>query len=204
MNKPVAQVVDTILPTRRSKIAFLIDINLVVAVNRRHQHICPDIKFTPIYEQWVVNILLHNTSSPSTHGRIFYYLFDLVKVARDLDTSAPISVLTWLDDPNVPGWLRRCVELGLFSFARGVFDDFGTLLGRDLVIFFVLLELLLRCVLDPLLALGLGIFDFLLHPVVVVLEALELGVVHAVFDVESHGQVVPNRLVSRLIVALHV
>ena len=114
-------------------------------------------------------------------------MFDLAELARDLDASAPVGVLARLDDPNVSGGLRRCVELRLLCFGRGVFDDFGTLLGRWLVIFFVLLELLLRRVLDSLLALGLCIFDLLLRPVVVVLEALELGVVHTVFDVESHG-----------------
>ena len=74
---------------------------LEVAVDARSQRVCSNIELPPIVEQWIVNILLDNTSSLACPCAFNNDRFDLAKFFCDLNALATVGILTRFDDPHV-------------------------------------------------------------------------------------------------------
>ena len=50
-----------------------------------------------------MDVLLHNAGPSPTRRRVFYDVPDFIEVFSDLDTMAPVRVLSRFDDPDVLG-----------------------------------------------------------------------------------------------------
>lgn len=59
----VLEAAEYVLATSCSKVTLLVDVNLHVAVHSSAEDVSTNVKFSPVDQKWVVNILLHDTSS---------------------------------------------------------------------------------------------------------------------------------------------
>lgn len=64
----VLEAAEYVLAARCTKIPFLIDVYFHVAVYSRAEDVCTNIKFPTMYQQWIVNVFLHNARPPSICG----------------------------------------------------------------------------------------------------------------------------------------
>ena len=153
-----------------------------------------------------MDVLLNNASPTTRRGTVLYNTLDFFEIFGYLDSMAAISVLTWLDNPNISGRQWRSVISGLFGFL--VLLLIFTLLRAILRTLVIIVFALLRFLFSSFLLFGLHQsffrFDVLLALVVELLEFLELWVREAGLDVESDWQIVKNVLLHGLIVVFHV
>lgn len=64
VNKFVVQVVNIKLITAGSDIAFFIDVNFHPSTNGGNHCVCSNVKLTSMDQKWIVNVSLHDASSP--------------------------------------------------------------------------------------------------------------------------------------------
>lgn len=104
MNKLVIQVVDVILLTTSSNVTILIEVTFQMTIDWSQHSITPEVKFSLMYEQRIINVFLNDKSSIFGQWVIrcsLYDLLDLIHVGRHIDSIPSISVLSRFDDPYI-------------------------------------------------------------------------------------------------------
>ena len=121
MNVPIWDVLEGELSAACPEVALSVPVTLKVAANGAHHGEAPDVKLPILVEQWFFNILLdYVTSFEAIHICIANQVFDLIKVFRHLDTTASVSVLTGLDDPQLLAKSRNFIKYRLLRVILGV------------------------------------------------------------------------------------
>lgn len=101
MNELILQVVYVELPAGRAQVSLLVEVSLVVAVDARHHRVGADVELTAVYQQWIMDVLLHYARPLFGARALRYYIFDLMEILSNLNSLAPVSVLTGLYNPDV-------------------------------------------------------------------------------------------------------
>ena len=61
----------------------------------------PDVKFPVVIQSWVLDVSLENESSLLVTSAGVHNPFDFLQRGLDANSSSPVSILSWLDDPNI-------------------------------------------------------------------------------------------------------
>ena len=101
MHHPVAEVREGELPARRAQVALLVVIRLVVSVLARGHAEGTDVEFTPVDEQRVVDVLLHDAGAFARARAVNDDALDVFEVLRYLDAHAAVRALAGFQDPDV-------------------------------------------------------------------------------------------------------
>ena len=82
-----------------------------IAIYCAHHREASDVKLSALIEQWLLDVLLNDVRATVTiHVCVLYQRLYVVNVATDLDATASISVLAWLDDPESLSKFRELVK----------------------------------------------------------------------------------------------
>ncbi len=60
MNVFIGKILNTVLFTASPKIAISIEKSLLKSINGSHKAVTPNVKFSTIYKQWLLNVFLNN------------------------------------------------------------------------------------------------------------------------------------------------
>ena len=102
MDQAIVKIVHVVFVGTCSDIPFVKNISFGVAADRAHNGKCPDIKFSPVDQQWVMDILL-NYTGPSFIRLIGFCnnFHDFIKIFGYLDAISTICVFSRFYDPGV-------------------------------------------------------------------------------------------------------
>ena len=208
VDEHVRHVVEGVLATAGPYVAILVAVAFQAAVDAREQAEAAEVKLALVHQQGVVNVLLDDESPVSFFAHWApYNLLDFAQSLDHSDTLATIRILAWLDDPRVlrdtelaldllDGLLVVGVDLALVFFILVLDAGLFSLFRSFLLLFVILLDGALAC--------ALGVLDFELERVVIILKFPEFSVVHAVLRVERQRQHLEWILAQRFIVFAHV
>ena len=102
MNHAIGGVLDVVLAAAGSQVAVLIPVALQVSVDCGRQSVAADVELAILVEKGSFDVLLDDVATPmAVHLLRLNQTLDVVEVTADLDATATIGVLTWLDDPQI-------------------------------------------------------------------------------------------------------
>jgi hypothetical protein len=111
MDKPVGNILKSELTATCPQIAIGVPIALEITIYGRHQSKTPDIKLTVFVEKRLLDILLDDVTPFNTiHSRVLYQSLDVIKIFAHLYSTAPVGVLSRLDDPQLLSKLGQLVK----------------------------------------------------------------------------------------------
>ncbi len=97
----VREIVNTVFLGTRSKIAISIEISFLIAIYRCKQSVASNIKLPAINQQRFLNVFLYYHSAAFARELTSKYRLYLVEVIGHLNATAPVRVLSRLDNPNI-------------------------------------------------------------------------------------------------------
>lgn len=111
MDVPVRNVLKRVFSATCTQVSIGVPVALQVPVDRAHQGKTPNVELTVLVEEGLLDILLYDVTSLNTvYGSILYQALDVIKVFAHLDSTAPVCVLSWLDDPQLFAKLGQLVK----------------------------------------------------------------------------------------------
>lgn len=138
MDHSIFVVLGAVLPRAGPQIPVLVPVALEVAVHSCCQRVGPDVELAIFVQEGLFDVLLDNVRSfLAVYLGIINDALNMVQVSADLDPSASVCVLTWLDDPHrvaIPGILCK------LRLRPGVLVNFDEFLEFSIVFAFLDVE----------------------------------------------------------------
>lgn len=79
----------------------MVEVTFGAAIDTSHQGVSSDVELALVDKQWVVDVLLHNTSAAFATRSFFDQSCDFSDVFCDWDALPSVGVLSRLDDPDI-------------------------------------------------------------------------------------------------------
>jgi hypothetical protein len=102
MNKSISNVLQIEVLATCPKVALIVPITLEVSINSSQQSVAPNVKLPVFVEKRLLEVLLNDVGPLlAIDIGVRYDFLDLREFPADLNATAPISVFTGLDNPNL-------------------------------------------------------------------------------------------------------
>ena len=100
MDHAVCRVFQVVFTATSPQIPVSVPVALQVSVNSSAEGVATDVKLAIFIQQRLLDVFLNNVTSPMPIDLLcLNQTLDVVEVTADLDATAAIGVLTWLDNP---------------------------------------------------------------------------------------------------------
>ena len=124
MDITVTQVLQGELTAAGSQVSIAIPVPLQVAIDAAHHAVDPYVELPVLVEHGFLDVLLDDVgSSVAINVYVLNYTFDVVKISAYLNATAPVSVLTRLDNPQVLAKLWPVVKNGALVMLLSVMEE---------------------------------------------------------------------------------
>ena len=110
MNELILKVVDVEFSAGGAQVSLFVEVCFVVAIDARYHRVRADVKLTAVYQQRIMDVLLHNARPFFRPCALRYYTFNFVEILSHLDSLAPSGIFAGLYDPDVG---RRFLAVGI-------------------------------------------------------------------------------------------
>ncbi len=113
MYKFVLDIINIEFFAASSDIGIIVKVTFQITIYWSQHSITSEIKLSPVYQQWVIYVLLNNESPIFSEWWACSFAndaFDFMHSRAYIDSIASISIFSWLNNPNIPLYLVSTLQ----------------------------------------------------------------------------------------------